>query len=572
MSFVLNWIKHKIQGVKVMVFGLFGKSQKDPQPVVPEKAATPEKEVVSDVAETVKDTVQPVAPPVPPQPEKSNIDKLEDQLSELLNKVDDLKSNLITEISDKKNDLINDLSSKKLDEFNLENGLGVQKNLLNTFEKQKTTVEKKKNQGEDLLAKVLGQQKDLQEEIDSVDKRIDRLHRLIAIDQEKIDLKQANHYVDRELLKKVTERQGTLLTVEQEQKILMLDMQILKEKEEQLKAQMQKENQLLDSMAANISSDISAQQTITQQQAQKYQQVVDNIKSLSAEKDKMDGKLEKLVGRRKYLIEKSSKGIDFGVILPALPGNLQSDEAASLQVWNNVIYTGANLHLFSIEMNPEAKAVYDGYLKRGIFSPQMAYHNVYFDLLEWDEANGEFGTDFQQVEEGDNLTPIVTATGLRVGVRRVEGNKITEEFRNPAKNHSIVYTYVDEKLDSVRYDDMEFMSEREFLVYWMTRVTDHKKIRLVVSSNSELPIYDAAFAKEGINIIPLITEAEDMDHFKAGSNQDELNEVMVFGDDLLDALAEKVQQDTVVYKLPTKITTANVSPDIPEKVIVMPEL
>lgn len=560
-----------------MVFGLFGKSQKEPQPVVPEKVPAPEKEVVSEVKEPTMETQEPVASAMPQssEPKKDSIDKLEDQLTELLNRVDDLKGSLISEISNRKRDLVEDIAAKKLSIYDLENKLGVQKNVLNTFEKQKGIVERKKGQGEfmlDLVAQVLEQQQELQEEIDSVDKRIDRLQRLIAIDQEKIDLKAANHYVDRELLKKVAERQGTLMTVEQEQKILMLDMQILKEKEQQLKAQLERENRSLDSMVADIHNDISTQQKIGIRQAQEYQQVVENIKLLTAEKERMDSKLQKLVGRRKFLIEKASKGVDFGVLLPSLPGNLQSEEAASLQVWNNMLYTGANLHLFSIEMNPEAKAIYNGYLKRGIFSPQMAYHNIYFDLLEWDDVNGEFGTDFHQIEEGENITPIVTATGLRVGIRRVEGNVVTEEFRNPAKNHRIIYTYIDDKLDSVRYDDMEFLLEREFLVYWMTRVTNHKKIRLVVSANSELPIYDASFAKEGINIIPLILEADDMDRFKAGTNHDELNEVMVFGEDVLDDLAAKVQQDIAVYQLPTKITAENISPDIPNNLIVVPEL
>lgn len=551
-----------------MVFGFSKKKATvvtEPKPVVPEKPLEEAK-----AAESQPD-IQPVLPKAEPTVAKTGtIDRLEDQLGDLLNQVENLKESLITEVQDRKTGLLSDLSAKKLDEFSLQSDLGVQKKLISTFEKNKAHVESKKNQDEAQLADLREKMQEMQEEIDSVDKRIDRLHRLIDIDQEKIDLKQANHYVDRELLQKVKERKGTLVSVEQERKILGLDMEILQQKEKQLLDMMAQENSLLDTMASDISLDIDKHTELSNKQAEEHQKLTESIQQIASEKEKMDSKLEKLIGRKKYIIEKNSKNVDFGVILPNLPANLQAEEAASLQVWNNIIHAGAHLHLFSIEMNPEAKSIYEGYMKRGIFNSAMEYHNVYFDLLEWDDQAGQFSNNFyaDTKNEGENVTPIITASGMRVGIRRVDGNTITEEFRNPVKNHRIIYKYVDQQLDNVVYDDFEFASEKEFLTYWMTKVSDNKKIRLVVSSNSELPVYDPEFAKEGIMIIPLIMDADDLANYRPGNLPDELNEVLVFGDKAIDRLAEKVNRDTVVYKLPDTM----VSPEMPEKTIVLPEV
>ncbi|MGO3838578.1 MAG: hypothetical protein ACTJHZ_09445 [Vagococcus sp.] len=517
---------------------------------------------------------------------------LESKYDNLLLEAEELKKMLVSELSNEKELLVKELSHSKIEEeFNHQHFLNYDKMVTN-LETHNQKLEKQLiNQSNSLiqLKKSIKLQHDY---IKDIKYRIERLNRLITIDEKRLASTSSYSKAIESLIITISKRQRKLeelhyLLKFEDKKLYLLETKIkfelaFSKKEQEILRNSQLENNELitkcrekrDSFDSKYNEIYKKRDVLLQNQKHTNQK----IEQLSLEFDVLESDLAK---EEVYL-----------VITDDLPKGLSDEEASSMRIWNNLFNENQNISIATTQLNTNLPGTIKEYKRKGWLPQHVSVYNLYNDLLVLDEKTihttalslsnrRQMLEDFYVMEknntkyyydsveditllnyQNDDLDCYNFIDGLVKYIeiydqdRLLMDGKISNdqiEYQRYYDNLGkavLSFRYKDARLQLITYKNNCFYSEQEFLVYWLTNVVEPNAIlNIIVDQYSMLLGYIDMLSEKGINLVPLIQDEEHLKEVRDLLKLNNFNEIFVTDSYLLNQISDDIPKNCIVHVL-----------------------
>lgn len=521
---------------------------------------------------------------------QQKLTSLEDEYDQIIDKKNKIEETIIHELYSEKKDLVGDFDHLKFEIEFLKQDIVHYKKLIKTLEKQNIAFKKEVSENISRLDQLTQQLQEIDAEVAAIDKRIQRVQRILNVDEEKLENSISFSDSTTSLIENISSRRIKLEELEMNKKKMVERKYTF---EEYLDNEKEAVGQLIDVLQE---FDVSNQV--------KKSEIEENIKhaeirieeatrestALASQKQNIESRLVDLNGNSKGILSNILKNEAYVLVTDELPKKLSQSEAESIRAWNKLLQLNNNVKIATLEFDSEILSTVTRYRQLGWLPQNVRIYNLFNDLLGvkrtrpvtqdlmghrkeslrpffakeedgvkyyYDNKENTMLTVREQTEDNleyyhfvnDNreFTEVYNEGSIVMDRETVEG--LHEIQRYYDANGEVILTIKAgvEKLEYIRYQDINFRSHQELLIYWLTHfIEKNSAINLIVDQTSQLFEEQGLFKQNGINLVPLIQNVqskEDIQQFVASNH---FEEIFIINRDVFEEIEAYLNDDCLI--------------------------
>ncbi len=524
---------------------------------------------------------------------QSKIGSLENEYDQIIEKKTSIEETIIHELYSEKKEIIGDFDQLKFELAFLKQDVQNLKKLEKTLDKQNVTLKKEITEKINHLNDLSNKLKVSDLEIEKTTKRIERVKRILNSDEAKFN--NLDSYTESAvvLIENISSRRIKLDELEMDKKKLVERKRAF---EEYLSSEKEAIGVLIDVLqtfdAKNQMKIAEIKENISQAN-ERINSAVDEKNNLTYQKKYIERRLFNLNGNSRGIMSNILKNETYVLITEELPKKLNQSEADSIIAWNSLLQLNNNVKIGTLNFDSEYMTTVVKYKQLGWLPQNVSTYNLFNDLLgvkksrsinkEQMDRRKESLLPFFAKEEGGIKYYYDLKEDTTLTVReQTEDNLECYHFVNKTKEYIEVYDagsivmdreimggqeevqryyapdgevvlnikLVCNQVDTIKYQDNDFGSYQELLIYWLTSFIEKDGIiNLIIDQKSQLFDDQEIFNENGINLVPLIQEVEDKEKIKKFISKNHFEEIFVLNRMVFNTIESLLSEDCLIRVL-----------------------
>ena len=524
---------------------------------------------------------------------QSKISSLESEYDQIIEKKNEIEETIIHELYSEKKELVGDFDQLKFEIEFLKQDVHHYKKLVKTLDKQNIAFKKEvadNINGLNVLAQKL---KDIDSEIETISRRIARVQRILALDESKLNN-----------LDKFTDTAATLIENVSSRKIKLQELEMNKKKsverkfafEDYLANEKEAVGQLIDVLQEFDANNQLKKREIEEEIKQaemRIEQAIDERETLSSQKEYIESRLFDLNGNSRGIMSNILKNEAYVLITEELPKKLNQAEADSIRAWNTLLQLNNNVKIGTLDFDSEIMPTVIRYKQLGWLPQNVRIYNLFNDLLgvkksrsvskeQMNHRKESLLPFFAKEEDGVKYYYDLKENTILTVREQTEDNLEYYHFVNDRKEYVEVYDagsivmdreivedgdevqrYYDingevaltiklvaKELEYIRYQDIQFRTHQELLIYWLTHFIEKDGvINLIIDQKSQLFIDRDLFKQNGINLVPLIQEVDKKEDMHRFIVENHFEEIFVLNRNVFNSIESLLNEDCLIRVL-----------------------
>ena len=524
---------------------------------------------------------------------QSKISSLESEYDQIIEKKNEIEETIIHELYSEKKELVGDFDQLKFEIEFLKQDVHHYKKLVKTLDKQNIAFKKEvadNINGLNVLAQKL---KDIDWEIETISRRIARVQRILALDESKLNN-----------LDKFTDTAATLIENVSSRKIKLQELEMNKKKsverkfafEDYLANEKEAVGQLIDVLQEFDANNQLKKREIEEEIKQaemRIEQAIDKRETLSSQKEYIESRLFDLNGNSRGIMSNILKNEAYVLITEELPKKLNQAEADSIRAWNTLLQLNNNVKIGTLDFDSEIMPTVIRYKQLGWLPQNVRIYNLFNDLLgvkksrsvskeQMNHRKESLLPFFAKEEDGVKYYYDLKENTTLTVREQTEDNLEYYHFVNDRKEYVEVYDagsivmdreivgdgdevqrYYDingevaltiklvaKELEYIRYQDIQFRTHQELLIYWLTHFIEKDGvINLIIDQKSQLFIDRDLFKQNGINLVPLIQEVDKKEDMHRFIVENHFEEIFVLNRNVFNSIESLLNEDCLIRVL-----------------------
>ena len=524
---------------------------------------------------------------------QSKISSLESEYDQIIEKKNEIEETIIHELYSEKKELVGDFDQLKFEIEFLKQDVHHYKKLVKTLDKQNIAFKKEvadNINGLNVLAQKL---KDIDSEIETISRRIARVQRILALDESKLNN-----------LDKFTDTAATLIENVSSRKIKLQEFEMNKKKsverkfafEDYLANEKEAVGQLIDVLQEFDANNQLKKREIEEEIKQaemRIEQAIDERETLSSQKEYIESRLFDLNGNSRGIMSNILKNEAYVLITEELPKKLNQAEADSIRAWNTLLQLNNNVKIGTLDFDSEIMPTVIRYKQLGWLPQNVRIYNLFNDLLgvkksrsvskeQMNHRKESLLPFFAKEEDGVKYYYDLKENTTLTVREQTEDNLEYYHFVNDRKEYVEVYDagsivmdreivgdgdevqrYYDingevaltiklvaKELEYIRYQDIQFRTHQELLIYWLTHFIEKDGvINLIIDQKSQLFIDRDLFKQNGINLVPLIQEVDKKEDMHRFIVENHFEEIFVLNRNVFNSIESLLNEDCLIRVL-----------------------
>ncbi|MFC6348442.1 hypothetical protein [Vagococcus carniphilus] len=524
---------------------------------------------------------------------QSKISSLESEYDQIIEKKNEIEETIIHELYSEKKELVGDFDQLKFEIEFLKQDVHHYKKLVKTLDKQNIAFKKEvadNINGLNVLAQKL---KDIDSEIETISRRIARVQRILALDESKLNN-----------LDKFTDTAATLIENVSSRKIKLQELEMNKKKsverkfafEDYLANEKEAVGQLIDVLQEFDANNQLKKREIEEEIKQaemRIEQAIDERETLSSQKEYIESRLFDLNGNSRGIMSNILKNEAYVLITEELPKKLNQAEADSIRAWNTLLQLNNNVKIGTLDFDSEIMPTVIRYKQLGWLPQNVRIYNLFNDLLgvkksrsvskeQMNHRKESLLPFFAKEEDGvkyyydlkenttltvreqteDNLeyyhfvndrkeyVEVYDAGSIVMDREIVEGGDEVQRYYDINGEVALTIKLVAKELEYIRYQDIQFRTHQELLIYWLTHFIEKDGvINLIIDQKSQLFIDRDLFKQNGINLVPLIQEVDKKEDMHRFIVENHFEEIFVLNRNVFNSIESLLNEDCLIRVL-----------------------
>ncbi|MFY8330625.1 hypothetical protein [Vagococcus carniphilus] len=524
---------------------------------------------------------------------QSKISSLESEYDQIIEKKNEIEETIIHELYSEKKELVGDFDQLKFEIEFLKQDVHHYKKLVKTLDKQNIAFKKEvadNINGLNVLAQKL---KDIDSEIETISRRIARVQRILALDESKLNN-----------LDKFTDTAATLIENVSSRKIKLQELEMNKKKsverkfafEDYLANEKEAVGQLIDVLQEFDANNQLKKREIEEEIKQaemRIEQAIDERETLSSQKEYIESRLFDLNGNSRGIMSNILKNEAYVLITEELPKKLNQAEADSIRAWNTLLQLNNNVKIGTLDFDSEIMPTVIRYKQLGWLPQNVRIYNLFNDLLgvkksrsvskeQMNHRKESLLPFFAKEEDGvkyyydlkenttltvreqteDNLeyyhfvndrkeyVEVYDAGSIVMDREIVEGGDEVQRYYDINGEVALTIKLVAKELEYIRYQDIQFKTHQELLIYWLTHFIEKDGvINLIIDQKSQLFIDRDLFKQNGINLVPLIQEVDKKEDMHRFIVENHFEEIFVLNRNVFNSIESLLNEDCLIRVL-----------------------
>lgn len=521
---------------------------------------------------------------------QQKLTSLEDEYNQIIDKKNKIEETIVHELYSEKKDLVGDFDQLKFEIEFLKQDIVHYKKLIKTLDKQSLVFKKEISENITRLNQLSKRLQEIDSEIEAIEKRIQRVQRILKLDEERLDISISFSDAAISLIKNISNRKIKLEELEMNKKKLIERKYSF---EEYLDNEKEAVGQLIDVLQE---FDVSNQLKKTEieeniQSAEiRIEEATRESKVLASQKQYIESRLIDLNGNSKGIISNILKNEAYVLVTDKLPKKLSQSEAESIKSWNKLLQLNSNVKIATLEFDSDILSTITRYRQLGWLPQNVRIYNLFADLIGvkkprpvskelMDHRKESLRPFFAKEEDGVKYYYDNKENTMLTVREQTEDNLEYYHFVNDDREFTEVYNegsivmdretveesheiqrYYDtdgevvltikegaEELEYIRYQDINFRSHQELLIYWLTHfIEKNSTINLIVDQKSQLFEDQSLFKQNGINLIPLIQEVQSQEVIKQFIDDNYFEEIFITNRDLFEEIETYLNDDCLI--------------------------
>ncbi|MFW7431587.1 hypothetical protein [Vagococcus carniphilus] len=524
---------------------------------------------------------------------QSKISSLESEYDQIIEKKNEIEETIIHELYSEKKELVGDFDQLKFEIEFLKQDVHHYKKLVKTLDKQNIAFKKEvadNINGLNVLAQKL---KDIDSEIETISRRIARVQRILALDESELNN-----------LDKFTDTAATLIENVSSRKIKLQELEMNKKKsverkfafEDYLANEKEAVGQLIDVLQEFDANNQLKKREIEEEIKQaemRIEQAIDERETLSSQKEYIESRLFDLNGNSRGIMSNILKNEAYVLITEELPKKLNQAEADSIRAWNTLLQLNNNVKIGTLDFDSEIMPTVIRYKQLGWLPQNVRIYNLFNDLLgvkksrsvskeQMNHRKESLLPFFAKEEDGvkyyydlkenttltvreqteDNLeyyhfvndrkeyVEVYDAGSIVMDREIVEDGDEVQRYYDINGEVALTIKLVAKELEYIRYQDIQFRTHQELLIYWLTHFIEKDGvINLIIDQKSQLFIDRDLFKQNGINLVPLIQEVDKKEDMHRFIVENHFEEIFVLNRNVFNSIESLLNEDCLIRVL-----------------------
>lgn len=467
------------------------------------------------------------------------------------------------------------------------------KKLVKTLDKQNIAFKKEVADNINGLNVSAQKLKDIDSEIETISRRIARVQRILALDESKLNN-----------LDKFTDTAATLIENVSSRKIKLQELEMNKKKsverkfafEDYLANEKEAVGQLIDVLQEFDANNQLKKREIEEEIKQaemRIEQAIDERETLSSQKEYIESRLFDLNGNSRGIMSNILKNEAYVLITEELPKKLNQAEADSIRAWNTLLQLNNNVKIGTLDFDSEIMSTVIRYKQLGWLPQNVRIYNLFNDLLgvkksrsvskeQMNHRKESLLPFFAKEEDGvkyyydlkenttltvreqteDNLeyyhfvndrkeyVEVYDAGSIVMDREIVEDGDEVQRYYDINGEVALTIKLVAKELEYIRYQDIQFRTHQELLIYWLTHFIEKDGvINLIIDQKSQLFIDRDLFKQNGINLVPLIQEVDKKEDMHRFIVENHFEEIFVLNRNVFNSIESLLNEDCLIRVL-----------------------
>lgn len=537
---------------------------------------------------------------------QQKITSLEDEYDQIIVKKNQIEESIIHELYNEKKELVGDFDQLKFEIEFLKQDIQHYKKLIKTLDKQNVAFKKEVSENINRLNQLSIRLTEIDTEVEAINKRIQRVQRILKVDEEKLESITSFSESTSSLIENISNRRIKLEELEMNKKKIVERKYAF---EEYVENEKEAVGQLIDVLqefdASNQLKKSEIEEDVRLSEI-RIEAAIRESQTLAGQKKYIENRLIDLNGNSKGILSNILKNEAYVLVTDELPKKLSQSEAESIKAWNSLLQLNNNIKIATLEFDSEILSTVTRYRQLGWLPQNVRIYNLFSDLLGvkrtrsvtqdlmhirkeslrpffakeedgvkyyYDNKENTMLTVREQAE--DNLeyyhfvnddreyTEVYSEGSIVMDRETVESQHEVQRYYDANGEVVLTIKVGAEKLEYIRYQDINFRSHQELLIYWLTHFIEKDSvINLIVDQKSQLFDDQMLFKQNGINLVPLIQNPQSKEEINDFIANHSFEEIFIINREILEEIEPYLNDDCLIRVLDEKNSSKQSKPKI----------
>lgn len=537
---------------------------------------------------------------------QQKITSLEDEYDQIIVKKNQIEESIIHELYNEKKELVGDFDQLKFEIEFLKQDIQHYKKLIKTLDKQNVAFKKEVSENINRLNQLSIRLTEIDNEVEAINKRIQRVQRILKVDEEKLESITSFSESTSSLIENISNRRIKLEELEMNKKKIVERKYAF---EEYVENEKEAVGQLIDVLqefdASNQLKKSEIEEDVRLSEI-RIEAAIRESQTLAGQKKYIENRLIDLNGNSKGILSNILKNEAYVLVTDELPKKLSQSEAESIKAWNSLLQLNNNIKIATLEFDSEILSTVTRYRQLGWLPQNVRIYNLFSDLLGvkrtrsvtqdlmhirkeslrpffakeedgvkyyYDNKENTMLTVREQAE--DNLeyyhfvnddreyTEVYSEGSIVMDRETVESQHEVQRYYDANGEVVLTIKVGAEKLEYIRYQDINFRSHQELLIYWLTHFIEKDSvINLIVDQKSQLFDDQMLFKQNGINLVPLIQNPQSKEEINDFIANHSFEEIFIINREILEEIEPYLNDDCLIRVLDEKNSFKQSKPKI----------
>lgn len=537
---------------------------------------------------------------------QQKITSLEDEYDQIIVKKNQIEESIIHELYNEKKELVGDFDQLKFEIEFLKQDIQHYKKLIKTLDKQNVAFKKEVSENINRLNQLSIRLTEIDTEVEAINKRIQRVQRILKVDEEKLESITSFSESTSSLIENISNRRIKLEELEMNKKKIVERKYAF---EEYVENEKEAVGQLIDVLqefdASNQLKKSEIEEDVRLSEI-RIEAAIRESQTLAGQKKYIENRLIDLNGNSKGILSNILKNEAYVLVTDELPKKLSQSEAESIKAWNSLLQLNNNIKIATLEFDSEILSTVTRYRQLGWLPQNVRIYNLFSDLLGvkrtrsvtqdlmhirkeslrpffakeedgvkyyYDNKENTMLTVREQAE--DNLeyyhfvnddreyTEVYSEGSIVMDRETVESQHEVQRYYDANGEVVLTIKVGAEKLEYIRYQDINFRSHQELLIYWLTHFIEKDSvINLIVDQKSQLFDDQMLFKQNGINLVPLIQNPQSKEEINDFIANHSFEEIFIINQEILEEIEPYLNDDCLIRVLDEKNSSKQSKPKI----------
>lgn len=537
---------------------------------------------------------------------QQKITSLEDEYDQIIVKKNQIEESIIHELYNEKKELVGDFDQLKFEIEFLKQDIQHYKKLIKTLDKQNVAFKKEVSENINRLNQLSIRLTEIDTEVEAINKRIQRVQRILKVDEEKLESITSFSESTSSLIENISNRRIKLEELEMNKKKIVERKYAF---EEYVENEKEAVGQLIDVLqefdASNQLKKSEIEEDVRLSEI-RIEAAIRESQTLAGQKKYIENRLIDLNGNSKGILSNILKNEAYVLVTDELPKKLSQSEAESIKAWNSLLQLNNNIKIATLEFDSEILSTVTRYRQLGWLPQNVRIYNLFSDLLGvkrtrsvtqdlmhirkeslrpffakeedgvkyyYDNKENTMLTVREQAE--DNLeyyhfvnddreyTEVYSEGSIVMDRETVESQHEVQRYYDANGEVVLTIKVGAEKLEYIRYQDINFRSHQELLIYWLTHFIEKDSvINLIVDQKSQLFDDQMLFKQNGINLVPLIQNPQSKEEINDFIANHSFEEIFIINREILEEIEPYLNDDCLIRVLDEKNSFKQSKPKI----------